>query len=440
MYDIAELLIKSGEGGNGCIAFLHDKQTERGGPSGGGGGDGGDVYLYGDASLNTLIKFRYTKVFVAERGQHGRGKTLHGRSGVDCAIAVPLGTVISEIGSSGERLLVGEIITANQKLTVGFGGKGGRGNAAFVSPSNQEPLLSEAGEPGDQSRLFLELKLLADVGIVGKPNAGKSTLLSTISKARPKVAPYPFTTTGPVLGVVETNGVAFTAVEVPGLLEGAHTGHGLGLSFLRHAERTRVLIHLLDGASLDPVKDYEQVTNEMREYAKTLAARRQVVVINKLDLPEVREKAAALCRSLEGYHGRVYAISAATGEGLRDLLGEVVGALASAPAERKDLAPSVPATARRHRGREPQRRLVRLGRKLFRLECLRAERLAATANLRDWRAIAQLRRELDRMGVGRMLEEGGVQDGDTVLLGRVEVTWSWAPPFLKKYSDGDRKH
>lgn len=425
MYDTAELLIKSGSGGNGCIAFLMDKQTDRGGPSGGWGGDGGDVYLYGDASLNTLMRFRYEKTFKAERGAHGRGKTQHGRRGGDCTIPVPLGTVVHEVSDLGVRTLVGEVICTGQKLIVGWGGKGGRGNTAFVSSSNQEPLLSEAGEPGSRSRLFLELKLLADVGIVGKPNAGKSTLLSVISRARPKVAPYPFTTTGPVLGVVETQGDAFTAVEVPGLIEGAHTGRGLGLSFLRHAERTRVLLHLIDGAAPDPEEDYEQVNAEIREYAKLLAERRQVVVINKLDIPEAREKTAALCSSMEGRHGRVYAVSAATGEGIRELLRAVVGALASVPRERESIEPPVARITRRHKGREPEMRVVRLGKKMVRLECPRAERLAAMANLRDWRAIAQLWRELDRMGAGRKLAEGGVQEGDTILLGRVEVPWSW---------------
>ncbi|MDP3062759.1 MAG: Obg family GTPase CgtA, partial [Chloroflexota bacterium] len=269
MIDQVSIKVKGGNGGNGCVSFRREKHAPMGGPDGGDGGDGGSVYLVGDASLNTLLGFKYKRLFKAMHGVHGQGDTKRGANSADVEVPVPLGTIVWSMDKSGERALIADIGLGDRVL-VAQGGSGGRGNARFLSNRNKEPLLAEVGMDGEDVELELELKLLADVGIVGMPNVGKSTLLSVCSAAKPKIASYAFTTTEPVLGVAQVRGQAFVLVEIPGLIEGAHLGAGLGDQFLRHAERTRVLLHILDGTSQDPLSDFRLINEELRQFNAAL--------------------------------------------------------------------------------------------------------------------------------------------------------------------------
>ena len=288
MIDTVRINVKAGNGGDGCISFLRLKYQPRGGPDGGDGGDGGNAYIMGDASINTLLHLKYNSTFYLQRGSHGKGKNQRGANGKDTQIRVPMGTVVWRMHPDGSKDFVADV-TSDDPVLVAKGGEGGWGNARFVSSTNQEPMLAQSGSKGEYSVLWLEMKLLADVGLLAKPNAGKSTLISRCSAARPKVADYPFTTVEPVLGVVTHGGQDFVMMEVPGLLEGAHRGIGLGHQFLRHAERARVYVHLIDGMSDDPAGDYLMLNRELREFSPMLAAKPQVVAVSKLDTTETYE-------------------------------------------------------------------------------------------------------------------------------------------------------
>ncbi len=332
LIDQAEIEVAGGNGGNGCVSFRREKYVPRGGPNGGPGGDGGSVHLVADASLKGLNAFRFKKRFEAERGRHGEGSDRAGHDGKDLHIKVPPGTVVRD----GEGTLLADLSRAGDTVLVAAGGRGGRGNAAFATSTHQAPREAEPGTPGEERRLRLELKLIADVGIVGFPNAGKSTLISRISSARPKIAAYPFTTLAPNLGGVDLGDFrTFVVADIPGLIEGAHRGQGLGMKFLRHIERTRVLIHLVDVSEMsgrDPARDLEVVNGELNAFGEDLARKPQVVAANKID-------ALADRRRLEGLKGRCEAagvsfhpVSAVTGAGIRDLLEEVWSML-SAPGD-----------------------------------------------------------------------------------------------------------
>lgn len=315
------IAVKGGDGGNGCLSFRREKFIPRGGPDGGDGGDGGSVFLQADESLNTLHHLAGRHHYAAGRGGHGRGKQCHGRNGEDLVIPVPPGTLVYD---AEHGILLEDLTQPGQKVCVAEGGKGGKGNARFKTSTHQAPREWEPGSPGRQRLLRLELKLMADVGLVGKPNAGKSTLLSRLSAARPKIAAYPFTTLAPSLGIVEMSGFRrFVMADIPGLIEGAHQGAGLGDEFLRHIERTGILVHLLDICppdGRDPAGDYRAIRAELEQYSPTLAAKREIIVANKMDLTDAAKHLAALRHAL----GReVLAISAVTGEGL-DVLTEQI--------------------------------------------------------------------------------------------------------------------
>ena len=280
------------------VSFRREKYVPRGGPDGGDGGRGGSVILVADPALTTLASFRRRRRYRAERGRHGEGGKRHGRSGEDLAILVPVGTIVRRVEGNGSGEVVADLTVPGQRVVVAGGGKGGRGNARFATSTRQAPRIAERGQRGQQTRLILDLKLLSDVGIVGLPNTGKSTLLRAVSAARPKVADYPFTTLEPVLGVVEVAYESFVLANLPGIIEGAHEGAGLGHQFLRHVERTRVLVHLLDGSQPDPVGDLETLNRELAWYSEELERKRQQVVVNKLDLPEVRSRRTELDASL----------------------------------------------------------------------------------------------------------------------------------------------
>lgn len=321
--DEATITVRSGDGGRGCVSFRREKYVPRGGPDGGNGGNGGSVLLVVDRGMATLLDFRYRNLFRAKRGEHGKGKTMHGRNGEDLAIPVPPGTVVHD-ADTGEMLA--DLTREGDSLAVAAGGRGGRGNASFVSSTNQAPDNAQPGLPGRERRLRLALKLIAQVGLVGLPNAGKSTLLSGISRARPRVADYPFTTLSPVLGVVSHRDDEFTVADLPGLIEGAHRGAGLGHRFLKHAERTEALIHVLDAS--DPaetiVRAFRTVREELERFDPALASRPTLLAFNKMDLPGARDAAETARALLNFPGGEAYYISAATGEGIDALLDALV--------------------------------------------------------------------------------------------------------------------
>ncbi len=322
--DEARIHVKAGDGGNGCVSFRRERFIPRGGPNGGDGGKGGDVFLQADAQLSTLLDLTYPQTLRSQRGTHGKGKDQTGKNGEDLWIRVPVGTLVRD-GKTGEVLE--DLTRDGQQFLIAKGGRGGRGNTRFANPAQRAPHHAEKGEKGEERRVRLELKLLADVGLVGFPNAGKSTLLSRISSAKPKIADYPFTTLVPNLGVViRKEEKPFVVADIPGLIEGASQGAGLGLTFLRHVERTRLLIHLLDISgepSPDPVGDFRTLNRELETYHPSLKKKRQIVAVSKIDLPGVKERAADLERVFEEMGYRLHFISGKTGEGLEDLLEAV---------------------------------------------------------------------------------------------------------------------
>jgi len=412
--DQAIIHVHAGAGGNGCVSFRREKYVPFGGPNGGHGGRGGHVYLRVNDQMNTLLYFARRRHFRAENGGHGQGKGRHGRNGRDLYIEVPAGTVVRD-QKTGQ--ILGDLTHPGQVLLVARGGRGGRGNEAFKSATRQAPRFAEKGEPGEERTLMLELKLIADVGIIGKPNAGKSTLLARVSAARPKIADYPFTTLQPHLGVVEIDTRSFVLADIPGLIEGAHQGAGLGLQFLRHVERTRLLIHLLDGASPDPAADYVAINRELSLYSDRLAQKPQIIVLNKLDLPEAREKLAYLRGE---FAEPVYGISAVSGEGVQMLLRIVADQLAALPDEDEDEV----YVFRPHEDLEDETfSVAREGERLFRVSGQEIERLALMTDWNNDEAIERFHRIIVARGIADKLEEAGIQFGDTVVIGEIELEW-----------------
>lgn len=330
-YDQAKIYVKGGDGGAGAVAFRREKYVPEGGPSGGDGGRGANVTFVADEGLRTLVDFRYKRHYKADRGEHGGAKNCHGRGGEDMSLRIPLGTVIKD-ADTGE--ILADLIEHGQKVVVAKGGRGGRGNARFMSNTNKAPTLAENGEPGEERYLVLELKLLADVGLVGFPNVGKSTIISRVSAAKPKIADYHFTTLVPNLGVVELeDGESFVMADIPGLIEGAHTGAGLGHEFLRHTERTRLILHVLDvsgSEERDPLEDFRIIQEELRQYSLELASRPMIIVANKMDIPGADDNLERLKEKL-GEEYKIFPVSAATGEGLKELVYEIAQVLPEAP-------------------------------------------------------------------------------------------------------------
>lgn len=326
-YDLARILVKAGDGGNGAVAFRREKYVPRGGPSGGDGGDGGSVYLVADPGLRTLVDFKYKTHYRAERGEHGRGKEQRGSNGADLYLRVPVGTVVRDAET---KQVLADLVEPGQKVMVARGGRGGRGNARLARPQEPAPRYAEEGRPGEERWLELELKVLADVGLVGLPNAGKSTLLAAISNARPKIAPYPFTTLEPHLGLVAVEeGESFVVADIPGLIAGAHAGVGLGHEFLRHVERTRVLVQVIDVGSQGeiPVEEaYATIEKELALYNPELATRPRVIAANKMDLPAAAQNLERLKAAVGGRY-EIYPIAAATGQGVRPLVYRLAGLL-----------------------------------------------------------------------------------------------------------------
>jgi len=326
--DEARIKVIAGNGGRGCISFRREKYVPRGGPDGGDGGKGGDVILVADEALESLIDFRYKGHYKAKSGVHGKGKDQHGKNGKDILVPVPLGTLVWDEATDE---ILKDLSSPGDQVVVTRGGLGGRGNARFVSSTRQAPRHAQSGQAGEERWIRLELKLLADVGIIGLPNSGKSTLLSRISAAKPKIAEYPFTTLSPCLGVVSyKEDKNFVVADIPGLIEGAHQGSGLGTTFLRHIERTRVLIHLIDGSNvtpLNPLEAFKTINNELTLYSPSLADKLQVIAVNKMDLPETRDNYPNLEKKFKGLKLKILPVSAATGKGINELISHVARAL-----------------------------------------------------------------------------------------------------------------
>lgn len=417
-YDTARIYVKAGDGGNGVVSFRREKFVPEGGPDGGDGGQGGSIEFVVDEGLRTLVDFKYKRHYKAGRGQHGRGKKMHGRGGEDLVLRVPPGTVIKD-ADTGEVLI--DLAKPGQQVTFVRGGRGGKGNSRFLSNKQRVPRIAEKGEPGPERWLLLELKLLADVGLLGFPNAGKSTLIARISAAKPKIADYPFTTLVPNLGVVSVEeGKSFVVADIPGLIEGAHQGVGLGHDFLRHLERTRVLIHLVDLSNLEhkPEEAFHIINRELALYDVELSSKPQVVVANKIDLPEARERLEGFVKAL-GPEISVFPISAATGEGVQALLFQIQGML-----EKISVAEpaSIPEVVWKETSYTPNeaRFTVNLEEGIYVVAGLEVEKHVAMTNMENDEAVRRLQRIFRKMGIEDALREAGAKNGDEIRIGELE--------------------
>jgi GTP-binding protein len=421
--DRVELTLKGGDGGNGIVSFRREKFVPRGGPDGGDGGLGGSVILVADHSVRTLAELGRRRIYKADRGAHGQGSDKAGRGAEDLVLTVPVGTQVTAIEPNGDERLLADLQAEGQSFVAARGGIGGWGNARFATAVHQAPRIAQRGQQGEEVRVRLDLKLLADVGIVGLPNAGKSTLLTALSAARPRIGAYPFTTLEPHLGVVDAGWERFVAADIPGLIEGAHEGAGLGLDFLRHIERTRLIVHLLDGSEEDPLAALETVNRELQEYGHDLAGRPQVVVVNKLDIPEVAERRTEIARRLEERGIEPLFISAAGGEGVEELsryLATRLGELDEGAAQPAETATDLPAPAARMSGR-PGAVTVHREDGAYRVEGDRAVAFAEMMPLDSQEGRAELWRRFDKWGIAGALRRAGARRGDRIRLGRIET-------------------
>ncbi len=417
-FDEAKIFVQAGDGGNGCMSFRREKFVPHGGPDGGHGGNGGSVILVVDQHINTLLNIRKRPHFKAERGDHGQGSNKQGKTAPDLEIHVPRGTIARD-ADTGE--LIADLLHLEDRTVIARGGRGGRGNSAFATSTNQAPKWSEKGEPGQERAILLELKLIADVGIIGLPNAGKSTFLASITAAKPKIADYPFTTLAPNLGVAVVDERDIVLADIPGLIEGAHDGAGLGDKFLRHIERTRVLIHLLDGSVADPLTAFDTINRELAQYNPRLATKPQIVALNKIDLPDAQANWTRVQKSLNQRAVAVFAISAATGQNVRDLLRAAANQLAQMPVEPDEaLAEEMPVI--RPPEDENAFEILRED-QAYRVRGIKVERVIAMTNFEQTEAIQRLHRVFKAMGVTQALEQAGVQSGDYVRIGEVELEW-----------------
>ncbi len=441
-YDRAKIYVKGGDGGNGAVSFRREKYVPFGGPDGGDGGRGGHVYLRVDPHLNTLISFKYKQHFRADLGIGGQGSNRTGAQGSDMYVDVPPGTVVHD-DETGE--VIADLTEPGEAVIIVRGGDGGLGNQHFATATRQAPRLAEKGEPGQEMWIRLELKVIADVGLVGLPNAGKSTLLSSSSAARPKVADYPFTTLEPNLGVVEIGrpgSPTFVMADIPGLIEGAADGVGLGHEFLRHVERTRLLIHMLDGSGglegRDPLEDFRTINEELAAYSPELGSKPQIVAINKMDLSETRENLPALTEALTAEGHEVHAISAATGEGVSDLMKRTLELLREIP----EVKPAVPQERRVYTmdsAREDYWEVVRLSRHHFEVRGPKIERMTRMTDFKNEEAADRFQRILEASGISAKLEEIGINAGDTVHVAGEELVWDEAAVMAERFESNRRK-
>ncbi len=419
MLDQIEIKLQGGRGGNGAVSFLREKYRPMGGPDGGDGGDGGAVVVRAASHLRSLDHLEGARRIVGGAGSPGRSKNRSGRKGKPVFVDVPVGTVVWEAGEGAEDVFLTELLRDAAEAVAAHAGAGGLGNARFATAVNQEPLLAYGGEPGEERSVRFEVKIVADVGFVGAPNAGKSTLLSVVSRARPKVADYPFTTLEPVLGVVEAGERSLVALDIPGLIEGAHRGRGLGLEFLRHCERAAALVQLVDGMAEDLPREYCEVAEEMALYGAGLERKPRVVVVTKLDVPEARERFLAQRGGLAAVAGtEPLGIAAVTGEGVQLLLSRI-GDLV--PTAERGEEHEVPKVSRRRKA-PPQPRVWAFEGG-YEVRCPPAERILDASNLGSWRARMQFHNALERLGVIEALQRAGAGRGATVRIADFEFVW-----------------
>ncbi|NMA91423.1 MAG: GTPase ObgE [Amphibacillus sp.] len=414
--DQVKVYVKAGDGGNGLVSFRREKYIPFGGPSGGDGGNGADIIFEVDEGLNTLMDFRYQRHFKAKRGENGMSKGKHGKNAEPMILSVPPGTVVKD-EATGEFLA--DLTEHGQRALIAKGGRGGRGNIRFASAKNPAPDIAENGEPGVERDIIIELKLIADVGLVGFPSVGKSTLLSVVSAARPKIADYHFTTLVPNLGVVETeDNRSFVMADLPGLIEGAHAGVGLGHQFLRHVERTRVVVHVIDMAATegrDPYEDYLAINEELRAYDPSILERPQIIVANKMDMPDAQEHLDRFKEQLNDSHP-IFPISAFTREGLRDLLFAIADQLEQIPKKTEPIEEISEHVVYKHQEEQAPFEITRDPDGTFVLYGEKIEKLFKMTNFDHEESIQRFSRQLRTMGVDQALRERGAKDGDTVRL------------------------
>jgi len=416
--DQVVIQVKSGKGGDGMVHFRREKFIPQGGPDGGDGGKGGDVIFEVKSTLNTLSAYRQNQKFRAEDGIRGGPSQMSGRYGKDLILYVPPGTIIFD-ADTGE--LIGDLTSPGEQLAILKGGRGGRGNQHFATSRNQVPRTAEKGEPAQERRLRLELKLIADLGLIGVPNAGKSTLLSVLTNARPKIAPYPFTTLEPNLGVANIDDdTTVVLADIPGLIEGASQGAGLGHDFLRHIQRTRVLIHLLDGLSEDPVADYSQINSELSLFDPNLARKPQIVALNKIDQPEVQERLGDIEKKFKQLNVELMTISALARTNTRELLVRAYRTLQEAPPPEEIEAP-LPI----YKPKEDPREFAvkREGENEWRISGVAIERAASMTYWQHDGSVRRFQKIMTALGVDEALRNAGVQEGDTVAIGEFELEW-----------------
>ena len=414
--DRVKIYLTAGKGGDGCLSFRREKFIEFGGPNGGCGGKGGDIILQAEPNLTTLLELAYNPHIEAQNGEKGGTYNKTGRAGEDKIVRVPCGTIVKKDG----QVLV-DLTEAGQQFTVAKGGMGGRGNQSFKTRNNTAPHIAENGQPGEEVTLFLELKVLADLGLVGFPNAGKSTFLSRISAARPRIADYPFTTLNPNLGITLHKGLSFATADIPGIIEGASEGKGLGTQFLKHIERTRVLLHLVDPEGFNGMnaeKSVKVIENELKTFDENLFSKPRIIVVNKMDLPEAQKAYETIKKKFKKH--KVMLMSAATGEGVNKVLDEVVKILAATPVE----APvEVKKAAATHRV-EPIFAISRDEEDVIHITGKKVEEFIAMTNFNQPEAIARLRGIFKKIGLEKALLKYGVQDGDSLVVGGREFEWN----------------
>ncbi len=430
MLDRVELKVKAGDGGRGAVAFRREKFVPFGGPFGGDGGRGGNVIVKADASVNTLRPYKYKRSYKAENGQAGMTKNKHGANAADLVLMVPPGTLVYRKNEDGPPELLVDLEEDGQQAAVVNGGNGGYGNSHFATSTNQAPRIAQTGIPGQEKLIILELRLIADVGIIGYPNVGKSSLLAALSAAKPKIADYPFTTLEPELGVVKVDKKTFVLAEIPGLIEGAHSGKGLGHSFLRHAMRTRVLIHLVDGCSTSPLDDMIRVNNELSMFDATLAKRPQVVAINKIDLPEVQSREKELKAAFEEADIKPVFVSAACKIGLDDLVRQTWQMLKASNVRMQVALQPEPVKVFHPQPVDKSSRVQKKGGEYILVEPA-LERLIDKCDLDNPEDLKIFNEGLEKLGINKLLKSAGARSGDTVITGKME--WVW-------YDDEDRRN
>lgn len=416
--DKAKVKILSGKGGNGMVAWRREKYVDMGGPAGGDGGNGGDVYFVADENMTTLMDFRYLSIFKGQEGENGRGKSQHGKCGKDLLIKVPVGTIVRELSTNK---IIADLVEPEQKILIAKGGRGGRGNARFATSQKRSPQFCEPGEAGIERDLELELKLIADIGLLGMPNAGKSTLISVISSAKPKIADYPFTTLVPHLGVVrKPNGDGFVVADIPGLIAGASDGVGLGHEFLRHVERCRFLIHVVDLTQENPVKNYKIINNELKKHGTRLSDVYQIVALNKIDSIEKKEQ-TKLYKKFKKLADDVFLISAATKENIDEFLKFVVQKVEEIP------KPVIEIEVEEDLGAfdndDSAYGVYKTDKNTYVVDGGKILRLANVTDARNNDQIHRFQNIMNNMGVFEALRQAGIKDGDSVKIGHIEFDY-----------------